>query len=200
MSAGKSSAVVGLAAQMGRGEAHTPRDGQLDLLAADLDAELAGLGDVTGGVAPKRGPGRPPGSPNRQTRQMAGLLRARGYRDPWEFLAALYTTPTRDLMRAIGAEDAEKIVEVQRKAASEVMKYTYSPMPVAVEHTGEGGRPVVAVMLGGAGPGDAAKVVDGLSLPIVQYQRVSEGQGGASHDAASHDPAISEEDQHDDDD
>jgi hypothetical protein len=200
VSAGKSSAVVGLAAQLGTGEAHTPRDGQLDLLAADLDAELAGLGEVAGGVPAKRGPGRPPGSPNRTTRQMAGLLRARGYRDPWEFLAALVSTPTGDLRRAIGSEDADKVLEVQRKAAAELMKYTYSPMPVAVEHTGEGGRPVVAVMLGGAGQGDAAKVVDGLSLPIVQYQGVSGAQGGASHDAASHDPAISEQNQHDDDD
>lgn len=198
MSAGKSSAVVGLAAQLGTGEAHTPRDGQLDLLAADLDAELAGLDEGVGGVPTKRGPGRPPGSPNRTTRQMAGLLRARGYRDPWEFLAALYSTPTAKLMAAIGSKDTDRVLEAQRKAASELMKYTYSPMPVAVEHTGEGGRPVVAVMLGGAGPGDAAKVVDGLSLPIVQYQGVSGSQGGASHDGASHDPAISEQDQHDD--
>ena len=210
--AGKSSAVADVAAQagpdQGRSVAHTPAPADGD--AADLFGFEEGL-SLFGGqtIAPptKRTAGRPPGSVNRSTTQLKKLLLARGYRDPAEFLASIMSMDARDLARELSAPKriGDAIVEVtsvaaaldlQVKAAKELLPYFHQRMPLAIQHEGTGLRPVIVIHDGPQPvPG---RVVEGEAMSVhepqqvEQYQGLSEGQAEHSHGDHSHDGANDE--------
>lgn len=147
-------------------------EAEVDLFGLELD----GLGDVA--VRPaKRGPGRPKGSPNRTTLQLARLLRARNYRDPAEFLAALVTMDTRELVKSIGGEDPEKVLNIQRAAAADLMPYFHQRLPAVAEEQKEEARTLIVM-------GDL----------VAQKSVIDQVLGGsrrdASHGRASHETAI----------
>jgi hypothetical protein len=200
---GKSSAVADIAAQLGadqgRAVAHTLADAgegdQADLL-RDVEAfgeELSLFDGVT--VKPRRGAGRPPGSPNRSTVQLKRLLHARGYRDPVEFLSSLYTMGTRELAAALRPDQADKvpgkptfdqqheILKLQIRAAEAALPYLHQKMPIAVEHSGDGQRPII-ILNDHHGLMQARGMVadDGtMSVhDVVEYQGLSEGTAQAS--------------------
>jgi hypothetical protein len=203
--AGKSSAVADVAAQLGadqaRSLAHTGAapggDDQADLL-RDVEAfndELSLFDGVT--VQPRRGPGRPPGSPNRSTVQLKRLLHLKGYRDPVEFLASLYTMDTRELAAALRADagaavagvpsfdQAHEALKLQIRAAEAALPYLHQKMPIAVEHSGDGQRPIIIVN-DQHGLMQAGRVVAGDAVMSVhdplEYQGVSASPAPASHD------------------
>lgn len=209
--AGKSSAVADVAAQagpdQGRSVAHTPAredDGAGDLFG--FEAELALFDDDTI-RPPKRGPGRPPGSVNRTTLQLTKLMRAKGYRDPYEFLASIYSMPTSELARALsepaaGDEEPVKVnrqaaADLQVKAAVAALPYAHQKMPIAIQHSGDGQRPVIIIHDGPAAttPG---RVIEGETMSaheaqdIEQYQGLSDGAPAGSHASPSHDGANDE--------
>lgn len=205
--AGKSSAVADVAAQagpdQGRSVAHTPAPG--DSEAGDLfgfEAEL----DVFAGqtiAPPKRGPGRPAGSVNRTTLQLQRLLMARGGRDPAEFLSSLMSMDARDLARELSEPKklGDAIVEVtsvaaaldlQIKAAKELLPYFHQKMPLAIQHSGDGLRPVIVIHDGPQPvPG---RIVEGEAMSVhdEQFQGLSEGAAEYSHGDHSHGSANDE--------
>jgi hypothetical protein len=143
-----------LLANEGRAVAHTPADAGEGDGAAWLDDELQLFAGHRDAPPVKRGPGRPPGSPNRTTLQLQGWLRARGYRDPAEKLAAIITMDVRELAgalrsdgdaRSVTFDQAHEVAKLQIRAAEALMPYFHQKMPVAVEHRGDGQRPVIII-------------------------------------------------------
>lgn len=179
-----------------------------DLFGA-LDLEAAAFDGATIGP-PKRGRGRPAGSLNRSTREMKRWLDARGYRDPLEFLASIYTMDTRELavvLRglpaatasdpvAIGAvtfDQAAEALRMQMRAASEAIPYLHQRTPMQVEHSGDAAaRPLIMIVDGAAG----VRAVDGgdgamSAFDLADFSRISQVPADAaaskSHDEGSHD-------------
>jgi hypothetical protein len=173
-------------------------DGSADLFAA-IDDEVAAFDRQT--IAPpapaKRAAGRPKGSPNRSTLQLQRYLLSRGYRDPAEFLAATMSMDARVLAAKLaGHEDASRVsfgdaldvLDLQRRAAGELLPYFHKRLPQAVEHVGEGARPLIMIVDGPAGGGSAAGSSDAMSVfDLVEYQEVSDTSADRSHDNRSHD-------------
>lgn len=203
--AGKSSAVADVAAQagpdQGRSVAHTPAPAdagaQADLLGFEQELSLF-EGDTI--RPPKRRPGRPPGSVNRTTLQLQRLLMAKGYRDPAEFLASLYTMDTRELAELLGETgekgDPAKVLAIQKQAAEALMPYFHQKMPIAIQHGGDGARPLI-IIRDGEGPGARARVVEGETMSIhdaepVQDQALSGDAPAPSHGSPSHGEPIDE--------
>ena len=191
------SALAALVAEMGTSEAHTrglaEKSAGDDLFAA-IDAEVeAFAGQAI--APPKRGAGRPPGSPNRSTLQLQGYLRARGYRDPAEFLAATASMDARALAAALAGhgkpdlvtfDQAIEALKLQRAAAAELMPYFHQRMPQAVHHTGDNGRPLIMIV-------DAATAARGASrdgamsaYDLEEIQALGDDAPRPSHGEASH--------------
>lgn len=201
--AGKSSAVADVAAQAGpdpgRSMAHTRDDAGAGDLFAGLDAEVSAHDGATIAPPAKRGPGRPANSPNRSTLQLQRYLMASGARDPAEFLASIVSMDTRKLAETLrpdhgkpGANPAtfdqvSSALDVQVRAARELMPYFHQKMPIAVQHSGNEGRPVIVINdhSGGA----SRRVVDGVARAMSIHdveeseadQGLSQGDGGKSH-------------------
>jgi hypothetical protein len=168
-------------AKVGMAVAHTPpattgaareADDGLDLFVSEVD-----LFEAHAVKPPKRGPGRPSGSLNRTTLQMQRLLLARGYRDPAEFLAALVTMDTKALAAAIGGEDVERVLDVQRKAAADLMPYFHQRQPNAPAERQEEHRTMIVM-------GDL------VQQKVQAFQRDSNPKPEASHEATSHESVI----------
>lgn len=209
---GKSSAVADIAAQIGpdegRAVAHTlARDGADagDLFGlSDDEADARALDDELAifaghGIAPpRRRAGRPPGSPNRATLALKRLLIQRGYRDPAEFLAAVVSMPTAELVASLSERTPEGEVtgpaaldalKVQVQAARELMPYWHQKMPIAVQHSGEAHRPVIIINDGPHGGlagmrGESAGAGAMSAHEVLEYQELSP-DGGKASDAAS---------------
>lgn len=198
MGARKGSAVVELAADLGKGVAHTPPNPG-ETAPGDLFADLdEALGDLAGhAIAPpaKRGPGRPAGSVNRTTKQLQGWLMARGYRDPAEFLASIMSADTIALARKLGIEDKAEVLKVQVKAAGELLPYFHQQMPKQVELQGE--RPRALIVINEAGGGiRAPNSRGGLSIHDLEpIQQVSAKPAEPSHGSASHETGQSIDDE-----
>lgn len=147
---------------------------EAEAVAVDLFASLDGLADVHREQAIKppapRGPGRPPGTPNRSSQRMREYLAARGYRDPMEYLASIVSMDLKDIIK-LGIKPADAMA-LQIRAAAELQPYNHQRMPAQVEVKHEGARPlmiVTPVVKVEQYQGDSAKVVNG------------------SHDERSHD-------------
>jgi hypothetical protein len=102
---------------------------------------------------PKRGPGRPKGSPNRSTKQMAQFLAARGYRDPLEFLAAVWSADTRELAASllgkapkdVTADQVLDVLRQQLRAAESALPYLHQKTPTQVEMQVAEARPLIII-------------------------------------------------------
>lgn len=181
------------AAGAGNLAAPTDDDGTADLFGA-IDQEIAAFDrDTIAPPAPaKRAAGRPKGSPNRSTVQLQRFLLSRGYRDPAEFLAATMSMDARVLAAKLaGHEDASRVsfgdaldvLDLQRRAAGELLPYFHKRLPQAVEHVGEGARPLIMIVDGPAGGGAASGNPDAMSIyDTVEYQEVNPDPADKSHD------------------
>ncbi len=184
MSNSKRSAVeeTANALKAGLPAAHTPparNSGadEADLFSAELEPFEAGAIRP-----PKRGVGRPPGSPNRTTLQLQKLLLARGYRDPAEFLAAIVTGDPRQLAADLGGKplkevsfaEAIEVAKLQRQAAEGLMPYFHQKMPTAVEVKGDAPRQLIVM-------GDV------VNMKAVSDQVLRATGPEVSHDDRSHD-------------
>jgi hypothetical protein len=184
-SEGKGSAIGEMAANLGRGMAHTPPEISDEASAEDLFGFEV---DAFAGQAiapPKRGPGRPKGTPNRSTAQMAKLLAMRGYRDPLEFLPSIYTMDVRILAGELGC-DLIAALQMQIRAASECLPYLHQRTPTQVEHSGDAGRTLIVI---NDRPSGAAASIGGASDAveiIKQEQELSSLLLEKSHADKSH--------------
>ena len=159
-------------------------DGQADLL-REFEGEVeAFAGHAIAPPAAKRGPGRPPGS-SRKTQQLVKWLRARGYRDPLEFLAAIYSADPKVLARDLGIEDVTDVLREQVKAAVQALPYVHQKLPMQVEHMAAEARPlfVLADIVGGK---SAAEQRFMSAIDHVDIQDVTPPAAPSSHGQGSH--------------
>lgn len=95
------------------------------------------------------GPGRPAGSLNRRTVEMADYLLSR-YKSPLEVLAQIAVSPIDELSASLGCTKLEALQEV-RLAAIALKDHLHSKMPLAVDVTN---RKVIHLVIGEIPGGD----------------------------------------------
>lgn len=112
--------------------------------------QLALMPEAAPAQAPARAPGRPPGAINRRSRHLGKWLAAKGYSDPAEALAAIYSlpvdpeggeprTPTERLadkvaeLRSTLGISADEALSAIRNAATAAMPYHHAKKPVSVQ-------------------------------------------------------------------
>lgn len=101
---------------------------QLSLLPSIVERELA---EATDEEAQRAGPGRPPGSRNKTTREMVEFILAR-YRHPMLFLAEMYARPVDALAKELHC-DRKEAGQLQAECAKALLPYVAEKMPVAVK-------------------------------------------------------------------
>ena len=154
-------------------------------------------------VKARRGPGRPPGSTNRMTKDIRKLILAQ-HRHPLLALAEIYSVDALALAKHLGCKPIEAL-DRQIRAAAELAPYLAAKQ-AAVDDQGNAVLPMLQLNFGAApaGPVAASDGVRTLSIldvaQLVEVQGVSEAEGEASHGGASHvrDQAIDYEGESDD--
>ena len=127
-------------------------------------------GKIAAGLEP-RSAGRPPGSINKKTSDLANYLLSR-YRHPVIALAEIYSRPTEALAQDLQCKRLEAF-KVQKEAAAVVAEYVAQKMPRAVELDTNADTVVFAMMdeqmiadLAEAQPGEDAKVIDATAVSV----------------------------------
>ncbi len=101
-------------------------------------SELFASSPLFGGLKPveaRRGPGRPPGSENRNTSEWVAFIQ-RNYRSPLLFLADITVADTFDLAKRMRCKPIEALA-MQKAAAGELAPYLHRKQPIAID-AGEG--------------------------------------------------------------
>lgn len=170
--------------------------------AADLFAFEEGLDAFRQGPIPppaKRGPGRPPGSPNRSTSQVRQYLEALGYRDPLEADAALATADPRVVAAALAGKKVEDVTfgeamavfDQQAKARARLQPYWHQELPKASAVKPQEVRHLIVIADGAAGKGERDQRVieavvttshDDVPLNDAQHVDITDVFGARSHD------------------
>ncbi|MFG1383237.1 hypothetical protein [Xanthobacter versatilis] len=175
--------------------------------ALPLLEEIAGPEDAESPVGAlvrgRRGPGRPPGATNKLTRDIRKLILSQ-HKHPLLALAEIYSLDTKALAVHLGCKAVEAL-DRQVRAAAELAPYLAAKQ-AAVDDDGRTVLPMLQLNFGGPAPAalEAAGGTRALSIldvaQLVENQRVSEGEGEASHGYASHDmgQAIDNEGESDD--
>lgn len=105
-----------------------PESAQLELLGAPITKEVIEMREEE-----RRGPGRPKGSANKRTTELAAYLLSR-YTSPIEVLAQIATAHVGQLAKSINCTKLEALQE-KRLAAIALAPYLHAKMPVAVDLT-----------------------------------------------------------------
>lgn len=175
----------------------SPDLGDTDLLA--MAAELS--------AGPRRGRGRPAGSPNRKNAEMISYLAALGHRDPWVTISLIQTADTRSLAMALRspvrhkngspvkdadgkimlqAPDYAGTLALQLQAASRIMDHHHAKMPQQLELGGAGDKvPWMAIgemtvnVMGGPLDGvmSAGEVIEGEKANEINDRPVRPNEG-----------------------
>ncbi|GLI25635.1 hypothetical protein GGQ86_000378 [Xanthobacter flavus] len=180
--------VVGTPAAENPGAGAQPGLPLLDEPEAGGDAEAA----TPLGAKVRRGPGRPPGSANRLTKDIRKLILAK-HCHPLLALAEIYSMDAKELAKHLECKPIDAL-NTQIRAAAELAPYLAAKQ-AAVDDSGNVALPVLQLNFGGPAPA-ALAASDGrgaISILDVQKlmedQRLSESEPGASHGDGSHDPA-----------
>lgn len=173
---------------VGTPTADPPKQGEL----LDYDGPEGAQGPATQLLERRRGPGRPPGSPNKATADLRRFLLAR-FKHPVVALAEVYSIPTDALAAALGIEPRDALT-LQIRAAAEVAPYVDSKMPAKVAVTGGDRLPTFALHLSAGGIEAVDQAGNRLTLSaladrakVAMDQRLSKGEAARSHGEPSHD-------------
>ncbi|MDP3554839.1 hypothetical protein [Methylocystis sp.] len=130
------------------------------------------------------------GVPNRRTDDVKRYYQALGFRDPLAFLGHLITIDTAALASALSCKKAVA-VDVQRKAATDLMPYLYSKQPAKLD-LGDG-EALPMLVIGRAERQAVRKAVAAGSMSIdgdfddgEENQPVADGDAAGSHGDGSH--------------
>lgn len=102
-----------------------------------------------------RGRGRPAGSRNRRTNELADYILNR-FPSPVVALAAIYSRPTKELAKELGCKPVEAL-KVQKEAAAAVASYVHQKTPVAIQVDAEN---VVRLVIVEPGAGESGQPGD----------------------------------------
>ena len=136
-------------------------------------APMLPLGDSPVAAAKAAGRGRPAGSMNRKTKDLAQYLGALGYRDPALILAETYSRPAGELAKALKCKTAEAY-KLQLDAANALMPYLHGKRPTQIELDSKG-LPMIQINLGqpsgqGADRGDSMSILDAFHISADENQ------------------------------
>ncbi len=150
----------------------------------DDERAPSGFFDAVAAAGERRGVGRPRGARNRKSVDFEKWFYAMGYRDPAQVLAEIITMDPRAL-QAMAAENAEglprttvgeltmvslpsipDIIDLQRKAAVDLMPYLHGKKPTEVVVTDER-LPILVVASGTNQMAEAAKLIEGRAVMSV---------------------------------
>lgn len=182
--------------------------GNPDLFAADDEPEgdvertPSGFFDAVVAAGEKRGLGRPKGARNKKTEAFEKWFYARGYRDPAQVLAEIMTMDPRALqqialddkvargeVQQLGTKDNPiqvvsvpgllDIIDLQRRAAVDLMPYLHGKKPTEVVVTDER-LPILVVASGTNQMAEAAKLIEGravLSIGTPEGSEINDLEG-----------------------
>lgn len=141
--------------------------GQHELLLADADEEFVLFKGPVRHVAKlreaaKRGRGRPAGSKNRKSADLANYLLSMGYRDPALNLADLANATPGDLAAELSCDTVDAM-ELIRKANAELLPYFHSKRPTEIKVD----KRIMGVMVLGEMPTEAAQDDETIDLTRV---------------------------------
>lgn len=168
----------------------------------DMFAGMSLLGDlaVDGARVKRAGPGRPRGSINKSTKEMAEFILAR-YRSPLIGLAEIVNTPVPLLAQQLGCTRLEALGE-WRQCAKALAEYIHQKMPTAIEVDEKVAGAIMVLNAGGL-PQEQAETVArsafgldiGSPLEDVEFQEVSGSDDEPSNAETVEQPSKSEQDQ-----
>lgn len=142
---------------------------QLPLIPASEVA--ASIGEAIAASTP-RGPGRPPGSPNKRTKAWTDYILSR-YQSPLVVLAETYSRKIGDLVTELDCDPLEAF-KLQLDAARALAPYVHQKQPIAVDTSNIGAIPLV-IQLGGGEPvapdGSNAIVIDGEVIDVEEAKK-----------------------------
>jgi hypothetical protein len=169
----------------------------------------SGFFDAVAAAGEKRGAGRPPGARNRKTEAFEKWFYARGYRDPAQVLAEIITMDPRALqqialedrvargeLQQLGTKDDPiqtvsvpglvEIIDLQRKAAIDLMPYLHGKKPTEVVITDER-LPILVVASGTNQMAEAAKLIEGRVVMSIGQPLQGEAEASEINDLAEGD-------------
>ncbi|MCE7026415.1 hypothetical protein [Jiella avicenniae] len=160
----------------------------------DLFAGSSVFGTLQVGGKPvtRSGPGRPKGSRNRSTAELAKLISTTG-RHPVLAMAEIVSTPIDVIAATLGCKRIEA-AEYHRKVMADLAPYVAQKMPTAVQVEGATAGMLTIVQLGQA-TGGGGLSEHGLALTLAggtgddeseENQTLSDDEAEVSHDDASH--------------
>lgn len=176
------------AAISGGGEAHTPVAPETEVGGPDQASFFGDPRPSEGGgnlVDGAKGSGRPPGATNKRTGKMSAWLSTLGFVHPGRFLAEIVAADTKELAEKLGCKPFEAM-DVQRKAATDLLPYYESKMPVGITLP-DGVIPVLNI--GALDVTPRTQRGGGMSIDDpVQYQTLSDiepvrSEGDPSHES-----------------
>lgn len=128
-------------------------------------------------AAKPKGPGRPAGSLNRRTVDMAEYLLSK-YTSPLERLAQIAVSPVDELSASLGCTKLEALQEV-RLCAIALAPFLHSKMPLAVDVTN---RKIIHLVIGEIPPGDPSVGGGGVGLAneIIDLVATESGEESAA--------------------
>ncbi len=184
--------------------------GNPDLFGPDDDAQgddvgaPSGFFDAVAAAGAKRGAGRPLGARNRKTEAFEKWFYAKGYRDPAQVLAEIITMDPRALqqialedkvargeLQQAGTKDDPiqmvsvpgvlEIIDLQRRAAVDLMPYLHGKKPTEVVITDER-LPILVVANGTNQMAEAARLIEGRAVMSigqpVEASKINDLEGG----------------------
>lgn len=167
-----------------------------DADAGDVVGTPSGFFDAVAAAGERKGLGRPRGARNKKTEAFEKWFYAKGYRDPAQVLAEIMTMDPRALQQ-IALDDAKArgetrqlgtkenpievvsvpgildIIEIQRKAAGDLMPYLHGKKPTEVVITDER-LPILVVASGTNQMAEAAKLIEGRVVLSIGRPEASE--------------------------
>ncbi len=158
-------------------------DVQLDLLGSQ---PVLGEFEYGGGTHTRK-PGRPAGSKNKRTEDIAKFILAR-HRDPLIGLAEIVSTPIPALATALGCKTIEA-ADFWRKCVADLSKYVHQEQPKAIQVTRQH---QILVAFGEVQPGTPAAQALGelgisLEVDVEENQELKDVTPAAPNDSAPND-------------
>ena len=143
----------------------------------DLFAGAPVLGELMPDGRRRKGPGRPPGATNKDTKAWADFILAR-YSSPLIGLAEVCATPIADLAKLLGCKLLEA-AEFQRKCRKDLAEYVHQKAPTQIQLNEQFAGAILVIDK----TGQTTDAMGNRGLgEIIENQQLSETADGKSHE------------------
>lgn len=137
---------------------------QLSLLPKPLlEGQEADFSPAAEPVEPRQGPGRPPGSKNRATKDVVSYLEGLNVKRPLVVLGRLWSMKPKAMVAKGYAKTVPEAVRLIAQTAIAGLPYVEHKQPVAVDLNGKG---IFQLVIGDVSTADQDSIDDGLSVVL----------------------------------